>query len=120
MTQPLATCVIGTWLWTLTSGVRVHAREGTMQTPSERCADANGSRRTTRAAAGSSTVTSADGVVLIESSPAMRLATKARDPSGVMATANGSRPADNRHTSSNERSDTTEMSSDIEFATTNR
>src|SRR5204862_4059825 len=96
ITQPLATCVIGTRLRTLTSGVRAHERAGTVQMPSDKCADSNVSRRTTRMVAGSSTVTSEVGVVLIESSPAIRLATNARELSELIATANGSRPADGR------------------------
>src|ERR1035441_8185635 len=91
ITHPLATCTIGTRLRTLTSGVSIHDREGTAQMASERCADSSALRRTVRAVTGSISVISDAGVVLTETSRTIRLATKARAPSGVTATANGDR-----------------------------
>src|ERR1017187_2552790 len=120
ITQPLATCVMGTRLRTLTSGVNIHDRDGTAQMPSDWCADSSASRRTVRAVTGSISVTSDAGMVLTETSRTMRLATKARVPSGVTATAYGSRPADGRPNSCNGETESTEMSSDKELATTSR
>ena len=57
---------------------------------------------------------------LAEASPTNRFATKVRLPSGVAATAKGSRPAETRLISFNGDNVIVEMSSDIEFATTRR
>ena len=60
------------------------------------------------------------GMVWPVASLTRRLAINARVPSGVMATANGSRPAEGRPNSCNGETESTEMSSDMELATTRR
>src|SRR3974390_1755735 len=87
ITQPLATCVIGTRLRTLTMGLSAHERAGTAQIPSDKCAESSDSRRTARAVAASTTVTSEAGVDFNEGKLTMRFATKARWPSGLAVTA---------------------------------
>src|SRR5690349_24916664 len=108
ITQPLATCVIGTRLCTLTSGLSAQSREGTTQMPSERCADSSDSRLVARAFTTSTTVTSEAGVDFDDDTPTIRLAIRARVPSELTATAYGSRPAATRLISCNGEADRTE------------
>src|SRR5579883_639865 len=120
ITHPFATCVMGTILRTLTSGVSTHERDGTEQTLSERCAEARASRLVTRQVVASIWVSSDSGTDLTEARPTRRFATKARVPSHDAATANGSRPAAGLLNSRQGDTERTEMSSDIELATRSR